>query len=100
MTINQYEVWIADLNPQMDTETGKKRPVLVVQTNMLNNLNHPSTEVCPITTNLSDDVEILRVKLSRGVANLKYDCEIMIDQIRALDNRRLVNKIGKITESI
>jgi mRNA interferase MazF len=33
MQINQYEIWIADLNPQTGTERGKTRPVLVVNTN-------------------------------------------------------------------
>ena len=35
MQINQYEIWIADLNPQIGTEAGKTRHVLVVQTNFL-----------------------------------------------------------------
>jgi mRNA interferase MazF len=52
MLINQYEIWIADLNPQIGTEAGKTRPVLIVQTNLLNKIPHPSTIVCPITTNI------------------------------------------------
>ena len=31
--MNQYEIWIADLNPQIRTEAGKSRPVLIVHTN-------------------------------------------------------------------
>lgn len=29
MHINQYEVWIADLNPQLGTEAGKTRAVVL-----------------------------------------------------------------------
>ena len=36
MKIKQFEVWIADLNPRMGTESGKIRPVLIVQTDLLN----------------------------------------------------------------
>ena len=39
MKINQYEIWIADLNPQIGTEAGKSRPVLIVQTNLLNKIS-------------------------------------------------------------
>ena len=96
MQINQYEIWIADLNPQIGTEAGKSRPVLIVQTNLLNKISHPSTIVCPITTNVQDDSDILRVHLKKGMANLHENCDIMIDQIRAIDNKRLIKKVGKL----
>lgn len=100
MQINQYEIWIADLNPQIGTEAGKTRPVLIVQTNLLNKIAHPSTIVCPITTNVQDDSEILRVHLKKGMANLNENCDIMIDQIRAIDNKRLIKKVGKLPEHL
>lgn len=96
MKINQYEIWIADLKPQIGTEPGKTRPVLVVQTNLLNKIPHPSTIICPITTNVQKDSEILRVHLKKGMANLHESCDIMIDQIRAIDNKRLVKKVGNL----
>jgi mRNA interferase MazF len=96
MQINQYEIWIADLNPQIGTEAVKSRPVLIVQTNLLNKIAHPSTIVCPITTNVQDDSDILRVHLKKGMANLNKNCDIMIDQIRAIDNKRLIKKVGKL----
>lgn len=94
MLINQYEIWIADLNPQIGTESGKTRPVLVVQTNLLNTIPHPSTIVCPITTNVQKDSDILRVHIKKGMANLHENCDVMIDQIRAIDNKRLIKKVG------
>jgi len=100
MSIKQFEIWIADLNPKIGTEPGKTRPVLVVQTNLLNKVKHPSTIICPVTTNVKKDAEILRVNLTKGTANLHQECDIMIDQIRAIDNRRLVKKIGKLPEEL
>ena len=100
MAIKQFEIWIADLNPQLGTEPGKTRIVLVVQTNLLNKLPHPSTIVCPITTNVRKDVEILRVHLKKGMANLHQDCDIMMDQIRAIDNNRLVKKAGDLPKNL
>ena len=97
MKIKQFEVWIADLNPRFGTETGKTRPVAIIQTDLLNRY-HLSTIVCPITTNVQSDVTILRVHLLKGMAKLKEDCDIMIDQIRAIDNKRLIKKIGELPE--
>ena len=95
MKIKQFEIWIADLNPRMGTEAGKIRPVIIVQTDLLNK-GHPSTIVCPITTNVKPDSEILRVHLKKSTFGLNEDCDIMIDQVRAIDNKRLVKKVGVV----
>lgn len=100
MLIRQFEIWIADLNPQIGTEPGKTRPVLVIQTDLLNKTLHPSTIVCPITTNVRKESEILRVHLKKGVANLLESCDIMIDQLRAIDNKRFIQKVGDLPKSL
>jgi len=100
MLIKQFEIWIADLNPQIGTEPGKTRPVLAVQTNLLNKIPHPSTIICPITTNVKKDSNILRVHIKKGIANLNENCDIMIDQIRAIDNKRMIKKIGDLPNNL
>ena len=100
MQINQFEIWIADLNPQKGTETGKTRPVLIVQTNLLNKIPHPSTIICPITTNIQNKSDILRVHLKKGMANLHEDCDVMIDQICEIDNKRLLKKVGSLPHDL
>ncbi|MEQ9299550.1 MAG: type II toxin-antitoxin system PemK/MazF family toxin [Cyclobacteriaceae bacterium] len=94
--VEQYEIWIADLNPQIGTETGKTRPVMIAQTDLLNVIPHPSTLICPLTTKIRSDVEILRVHCSKGQANLDQASDIMIDQLRAIDNTRLIRKLGSL----
>ena len=98
--MNQFEIWLADLNPQIGTEAGKVRPVVIVQTNFLNEINHPSTIICPITTKLNNDSSILRIRIAKGNCGLDQNSDIMIDQIRAIDNSRLVKKIGFVTSEI
>jgi mRNA interferase MazF len=98
MKIKQFDIWIADLEPQRGTETVKVRPVLIVQTNLLK--DHPSSVICPITTNIALESEILRVHIKKGTANLKSDSDIMIDQIRAFDNRRLTHKVGELPRDL
>ena len=97
--ISQYDVWIADLNPQKGTESGKTRPVAIIQTNLLNKANHFSTLICPITTNVINQSSVLRVNLKKGYANLNEECDIMIDQIRSIDNTRLNKRVGKIPKN-
>lgn len=99
MKAKKYEVWLANLDPRFGTETGKTRPVLIVQTNILNKI-HPSTLICPITTNVKLESQILRVHLKKGTAKVNEDCDIMIDQLRAIDNKRLIKKIGELPKEI
>jgi mRNA interferase MazF len=55
-------LFVADLNPRMGTEAGKVRPVVVIQTDLLNEAGHPSTWVVPCTTRLVGE-SLLRVVL-------------------------------------
>ena len=93
MKVKQFEIWIADLNPTIGTEPGKVRPVIIVQTDLLNK-HHSSSIICPITTNIHKESEILRIHLKKGCCGLNEGCDIMIDQIRAIDNKRLIKKAG------
>ena len=99
MKIRQFEIWSADLNPQIGTEAGKVRPVLILQTDLLNGA-HPSTIICPLTTNVIKESELLRIHLKKGQANLEKPSDIMIDQIRAIDNKRLLRKIGDLPREL
>ncbi len=99
MKIKQFEIWIADLNPRSGTETGKIRPVIIIQSDLLNEF-HPSTIICPLTTNVQPEAKVLRIHLKKGIAKLKEDCDILIDQVRSIDNRRFQKKIGIIPEEI
>jgi mRNA interferase MazF len=99
MTAIKFEVWIADPDPRFGSEPGKTRPVLIVQTDLLNKV-HPSTLICPITTNVKTQSQILRVFLIKGTAGIKEDSDIMIDQLRAIDNKRLIKKIGEVPHDI
>lgn len=96
MKIRQYDIWLADLNLSRGTEPGKIRPVVVIQTDLLNDI-HPSTIICPITTNVQQDIQILRVHLKENQLDKLSD--ILVDQIRAIDNKRLISKLGELTQN-
>jgi mRNA interferase MazF len=92
-------LYLADLKPRVGTEPGNVRPVLVIQTDLLSDAGHPSTWVLPCTTRLTGE-NLLRVALPRGVAGNREECEVMVDQSRAIDNRRLVRALKPLPRSI
>jgi mRNA interferase MazF len=96
MKAKQFEIWIADLNPTIETEPGKARPVVIVQTDLLNK-HHPYAIVCPIATKVLKESEILRIHLKKGSCGLEVNSDIMMDQVRAIDHKRLIRKVGDLT---
>jgi mRNA interferase MazF len=97
--ITYGSLYTADLNPRRGTEAGKVRPVLVMQTNLLNAVGHPSTFVLPCTTKITGE-SVLRVELPKGIAGNTSDCEIMVDQGRAIDNARLRQRLGSLSRGL
>lgn len=83
------EVWLADLNPPNGTEPGKTRPVLIIQSQALLQAGHPSTYIIPLTTKLIANAEPLRLRVT-ATGSLPKDSDLLIDQMRAIDNRRLI----------
>ena len=96
MKIERFVIYLANLNPQRGTEPGKVRPVVVIQTDLLNSV-HTSTVICPITTKIVKGGQPLRVYLSKSESGLHHDSDILVDQVRAIDNHRLVKPVGKLT---
>ena len=90
-------LYVADLNPRFGTEPGKARPVVVVQTDLLNRV-HPSTLICPLTTQVAGFPNPLRVALPSGVAGLYASSDILVDQIKAIDNQRFRRSLGAIPD--
>ena len=95
LRIDHGGLYAAALDPRFGTEPGKARTVLVIQTDLLNVACHPSTWVLPCTTRLGGE-NILRVRLVAGIAGNSRECEVMIDQSRAIDNRRFKRKLGAL----
>ena len=93
--MKQYEIWLANLNPSKGTVVGKVRPVVIVQTDLLNDF-HLSIIVCPLTTNVNREIKLLRVHV--GKKNLDVESDILVDQITAIDKKRLIKKLGKLNE--
>lgn len=98
MEIKKWHIYLADLSPRFGTEPGKLRPVVVIQTNLLNEAGHPSTLICPLTTNVLPKTKWLRIHLERNEAGLNGKSDILADQIRAIDNRRFKKELGLIAK--
>jgi len=98
MMVYKGEIWLCNLNPiKKDNEVGKIRPVVIFQTNELNNSKYPTIIILPLTTQLIDDAEPLRFRVNKK-ENLLKDLDLLVAQIRAIDKNRLIKKLATLTK--
>lgn len=82
------EVWIGNLNPNRGAEAGKVRPVLIVQADFLTQQGSATVVVLPLTTQVRPSQEPLHVTIPAR-DRLRETCQVMPEQPRTLDRRRL-----------
>lgn len=99
MTACKAEIWLANLNPQKKAnEIEKMRPVLVLQSDLLNQSEYSNTIVLPLSTQLIDNAQPLRFRILKQ-EKLKHDSDVLIGHIRSIDNARFVEKLTTISIS-
>lgn len=89
MAISRFEVYLVNLDPTVGSEIRKTRPCLIVSPDEINH-NIRTVIVAPLTTrgNAYPTRVACRFKGKNGL--------VVLDQIRTVDQSRLVKKLGKI----
>lgn len=91
MEVKQYQVYWANLDPTIGSEIRKTRPCLIISPNEMN--EHLNTVIAaPLTSNLRPYASRVQCTLEGRISN------IVLDQIRTLDKRRLADFIGTINK--
>lgn len=92
--IKRGQIWIADLNPGFGFEVHKKRPVLIIANDKINqNLN--TTIVIPISSQVHP-LGPEKVLITKGTTGLDKDSVVLTVFVRAIDKARLIKKIGRV----
>ncbi|HEY5239163.1 MAG TPA: type II toxin-antitoxin system PemK/MazF family toxin [Rhizomicrobium sp.] len=87
---HRFEVHLAALDPTIGSEIKKTRPCVVVSPDQANDALN-TVVIAPLTSTLRDYPTRLRIRFQGR------NGEIAVDQLRALDKRRLIKKLGKIS---
>lgn len=89
MVINQYEVYLVNLDPTKGSEIQKTRPCLVISPNEMNHYIN-TVIIAPMTTKSHNYPTRIEVDFDN-----KFGW-IVLDQIRTIDKSRLIKKMGKV----
>ena len=95
MPIRRGNLFWVDLNPVKGSEQAGRRPVVVIQNDVGNEVA-PTVIVAPLTTKSFTKNYPINVHIPRGAGGLKEDSTILLSQIRTIDKSRLAQKIGHL----
>src|SRR5947209_672419 len=89
------EVWLVSFDPTIGAEITKTRPALVLQNDIANRYS-PITIVAAITSQFEEHIYPTEVLIRAPDAGLTADSVALLNQIRSIDRRRLVRRLGMV----
>jgi len=97
--MKQKDIWIVNLDPTIGSEIKKKRPAVILNNNEIGKL--PLKIIAPITDFKPHYISVQWfIKLDPNLQNgLKKSSVIDTFQVRSVDQQRLIEKIGTISEN-
>ena len=95
MNVARGDLWWATLDPTQGSEQAGRRPVVIIQNDVINSFTSTFLAI-PLTTNLRRAQLPSSVLLPRGSAGLSEDSVALCHQHRVLDRQRLVARIGAL----
>ncbi|OGW80069.1 MAG: PemK family transcriptional regulator [Omnitrophica bacterium RIFCSPLOWO2_12_FULL_44_17] len=97
MPVKRGNLFWVNLNPTRGSEQAGRRPVLVIQNDIGNEIAS-TVIIAPLTTKSFSKEYPTNVNLPKSVSSLKSDSTILLSQIRTIDKRRLEKKIGHLPQ--
>lgn len=97
--IKRGDIWLVNLDPTLGHEIKKSRPAIIIQ-NDIGNTYSPITIIAPITSQDIDKVYPIEVLLEKRSSGLDKNSKVLLNQIRAVDKRKLIKKLGKVDYEI
>ncbi|MEK7291239.1 MAG: type II toxin-antitoxin system PemK/MazF family toxin [Planctomycetota bacterium] len=90
MEIKQYDIYLINLEPTIGSEIKKTRPCLVISPDEMNR-NIQTIIIAPMTTKSHNYPTRVKTPFQKKTG------WIVLDQIRTVDRRRLIRKLGRVT---
>jgi len=91
--LTRGEVFLVSLDPTVGAEIKKTRPAVVIQ-NDLSNRRSPITIVAAITSRFEEPLYPSEVLVRAPEGGLTADSVVLLNQIRSVDKRQLVRRLG------
>jgi len=92
------DVYLVRFDPTEGVEISKTRPAVIIQNDVGNRFSD-LTIAAPITSKYDADLYPTEVLIKAPEGGLKVDSVVLLNQIRAIDKRRLGRRLGALHPS-
>ena len=89
------DIYLVSFDPTVGAEIRKTRPALVLQNNIANR-HSPVTIVAAITSQFEEPLYPTEVLIPTGEGGLRVAGVVLLNQIRTVDRRRLIQRLGAL----
>ena len=89
--VSRFEIYLVALDPTVGSEIQKTRPCIVISPDEINILR--TVIIAPLTSKGFDFIFRPKIKFQNK------EGLVLLDQIRTVDKKRLIKKIGKVDEN-
>jgi mRNA interferase MazF len=95
--IRRFDVYWVNLDPTLGSEIKKTRPAVIISPNTMNQSRLKTVIIAPMTSTIYENFPTRVTTIFQNKT-----CQIALDQIRAIDSKRISHKLGildKMTQS-
>jgi mRNA interferase MazF len=98
IAVRRGDVVVANLDPTVGVEIKKSRPVIVLSNDSINQYSQ-LVVVVPLTKNTAH-LSPSHALIPKGVAHLTFTSKAVTEQVKAVDKRRIVKRLGNLTPAL
>jgi mRNA interferase MazF len=91
MEINQYQIFLVNLDPTTGSEIKKTRPCVIISPNEMNKYLQ-TVVIAPMTTSSKNYPTRVEIKQDNKIG------WIVIDQVRTIDKQRIIKPLGRLSK--
>jgi mRNA interferase MazF len=91
VVVDRFDLFLVALDPTIGSEIKKTRPCVIISPNEMNKFSN-TIIIAPLTSK----TRTYPTRINITFQNKKG--QVVLDQIRSIDKRRLLKKIGKVSE--
>ena len=99
MQMKRGDIYYADLSPDVGSEQGGIRPVLIIQNDIGN--KHSPTVICAAITSRMNKAKLpTHVEISSRDYGVVKDSVVLLEQIRTIDKQRLKEYVCRVDNKL
>lgn len=98
IVVRRGDVVVANLDPTVGVEIKKSRRVIVLSNDSINQYSQ-LVVVVPLTKNTAH-LSPSHALIPKGVAHLTFTSKAVTEQVKAVDKRRIVKRLGNLTPAL